>query len=385
MKPTSPHRNAALLSRDECHALRGLAIIGIFLHNYCHWLGPIVKENEYQFFRKNTEWLLQVLHAPDQLLPIHLLSFFGHYGVPVFLFLSAYGLTMKYERKPIAATPPALADPSIWAFVRFHFLKLFRMMIVGFVAFTMLDAITPGRHHYHLLDIVAQMGMFNNLLPTPDRIIWPGPYWFFGLMLQLYVVYRTLLFRKSTATTITLMIVCLAIQLLCAPESEALNRWRYNFVGGMLPFGAGIIYARHGQWLASWRDRAGHACFDALNLLLSAALVFALSLHYVTWYFVPLFVCSASIALARIAGGTPWLSFASRFLVWTGTLSAALFVSHPITRKIFIPLSRGNDVYAGLLLYIIASLCVAWLFATLMRKIPNPTLSQPKDHENQGH
>ncbi len=37
-----------LLSRTECAALRGLAIIGIFLHNYCHWLGPMaVKENEY--------------------------------------------------------------------------------------------------------------------------------------------------------------------------------------------------------------------------------------------------------------------------------------------------------------------------------------------------
>ncbi len=25
----------------------------------------------------------------------------------------------------------------------------------------------------------------------------PGPYWYFGLMLQLYVVYRLLLFRRS--------------------------------------------------------------------------------------------------------------------------------------------------------------------------------------------
>ena len=35
-----------LLSRAECNILRGLAILGIVLHNYCHWLGPIVKENE---------------------------------------------------------------------------------------------------------------------------------------------------------------------------------------------------------------------------------------------------------------------------------------------------------------------------------------------------
>ena len=38
----------SLLTRAECNAMRGLAIMGIFLHNYCHWLGPVVKENEYE-------------------------------------------------------------------------------------------------------------------------------------------------------------------------------------------------------------------------------------------------------------------------------------------------------------------------------------------------
>ncbi len=95
----SPIRaDRGLLSRSECHALRGLAILGIFLHNYCHWLGPAVKENEYQFFRSHVEGLRHALGCPDTWLPVHLISFFGHYGVPVFLFLSAYGLTMKYER-----------------------------------------------------------------------------------------------------------------------------------------------------------------------------------------------------------------------------------------------------------------------------------------------
>ena len=63
------------LSRTECNALRGLAIIGIFLHNYCHWLNPIVKENEYQFFQYNVDWLHQVMAAPGISLPLHLLSF----------------------------------------------------------------------------------------------------------------------------------------------------------------------------------------------------------------------------------------------------------------------------------------------------------------------
>ena len=55
-----------------------------------------------------------------------------------------------------------------------------------------------------------------------------------------------------------------------------------------------------------------------------------------------------------------------------GDISAALFVCHPILRKVFIPISRQVDVYTGLLLYIIASVCVAWLFREVMKKIPNP-------------
>ncbi len=40
------------------------------------------------------------------------------------------------------------------------------------------------------------------------------------------------------------MLLCIGIQLLLGfdnPESEAMNRYRYNFMGGMLPFGLGIL------------------------------------------------------------------------------------------------------------------------------------------------
>lgn len=51
------------LSKMECNAMRGIAILGIVLHNYCHWLAPIVKENEYQYNQHNVDWLNQVMSA----------------------------------------------------------------------------------------------------------------------------------------------------------------------------------------------------------------------------------------------------------------------------------------------------------------------------------
>ncbi len=369
------------LNRAECNALRGLAIIGIFLHNYCHWLGPIVKENEYQYFQHNVDWLTQVLVSPDLSLPIHLLSFFGHYGVPIFLFLSAYGLVLKYESNPQWDTQSKLVNingkqPFDWhnalRFIRYHYLKLFKMMIVGFVAFTMLDAITPGAHKYHLLDIVAMLGMFNNLLPNPDHIIWPGPFWFFGLMLQLYIVYRLLLHRRHWGFTVTLMVICIGIQLALGfdnPESEAMNRYRYNFMGGMLPFGLGLLYARYGEKILMTFH---HNVTNFFGIIFCSSIIYSLSGSMVGWTFVPLFICLWGVLVAKLLSGVNWLSGIYKAMEWMGGISAALFVCHPVTRKIFIPISRQGDLYAGLLLYAIASICLAWLFTQLMKKIPNP-------------
>lgn len=357
--------NDGLLTRAECAALRGLAIIGIFLHNYCHWLGPVVKENEYTFSQHNVDWLTAVMASPDGLLPAHLVSFFGHYGVPVFLFLSAYGLELKYGRSLYA---PA------FRFVAYHWKKLFSMMIVGFVSFTIVDAMTPGRWHYTLTQVVAQLAMVNNLLPDPDHNIWPGPFWFFGLMLQLYVVYRLLLYKRHWAWTAGAMVVCLGVQLAFAPESEALNWYRYNFMGGMLPFGLGLLYARYG-------NRIILTNLNTLSLLVSVVfcgfMVMWMSASYLLWSVVPLVVCILCVYVVKLlsqAARRPVGAWLMERLVWMGESSAALFVIHPVLRKVFIPISRHGDIYTGLLLYAIAAIGAAWLIRLVMTKIPKPQM-----------
>lgn len=357
--------NDGLLTRAECAALRGLAIIGIFLHNYCHWLGPVVKENEYTFSQHNVDWLTAVMASPDGLLPAHLVSFFGHYGVPVFLFLSAYGLELKYGRSLYA---PA------FRFVAYHWKKLFSMMIVGFVSFTIVDAMTPGHWHYTLTQVLAQLAMVNNLLPDPDHNIWPGPFWFFGLMLQLYVVYRLLLYKRHWAWTAGAMVVCLGVQLAFAPESEALNWYRYNFMGGMLPFGLGLLYARYG-------NRIILTNLNTLSLLVSVVfcgfMVMWMSASYLLWSVVPLVVCVLCVYVVKLlsqAARRPVGAWLMERLVWMGEISAALFVIHPVLRKVFIPISRHGDIYTGLLLYAIAAIGAAWLIRLVMTKIPKPQM-----------
>ena len=345
-----------MLTRTECTALRGLAIAAIVLHNYCHFIGKIVQENEYLYLERNNERLWQMLTHPDALLPVHLLSYFGHYGVPVFLFLSGFGLVSKYEHAHCDALP----------FLRYSYLKLLRMLVVGFVLFVIVDTVTPGRFHFHWYNVLAQLSMTINLLPEPESIIWPGIYWFFGLMMELYVVYRLLLYRRSSLFVVGLIAVCWLLQLLCDPAGATLNRLRYNFVGGMLPFGAGILLARHGVRIpvSSLRPYGW-----LLVSVATFALAFALCFHFQAWLWIPLPVIVASVALVR---SLPQSLF--RVAEWVGSLSAAMFVAHPIARKLLIIVAWKDDIYDGLMLYVVVTIGLSWAVKQIIDRIPAPRL-----------
>jgi peptidoglycan/LPS O-acetylase OafA/YrhL len=63
-----------------------------------------------------------------------------------------------------------------------------------------------------------------------------------------------------------------------------------------------------------------------------------------------------------------------RPLIWTGSISAALFVIHPALRKLIIGHYARYDIEAGLLLYIVSAIAVAWLFSLIINRIPRPKL-----------
>jgi peptidoglycan/LPS O-acetylase OafA/YrhL len=62
------------------------------------------------------------------------------------------------------------------------------------------------------------------------------------------------------------------------------------------------------------------------------------------------------------------------YVVWLGTISAAIFVTHPLVRKIFVRPYLQDDLYAGLLLYVVATLLLSWLVKKIIDQIPSPKL-----------
>ena len=373
-----------LLTRTECTAMRGIAILAIILHNYCHYVKGIVKENEYQFFDKRIDGLWEGLTSPDEFLPMHLFSFFGHYGVPVFLFLSGYGLVRKYEKESRGqghdpgenrATSPLDSFP----FLRYHYLKLLRMLIVGFVLFIMVDAVTPGRFPFHWDNVIAQLLMYINVLSEPDKIIWPGIYWFFGLMMQFYIVYRLLLYRRSSWLVVVLIAVCWLLQVFCDPDGDTINRLRYNFIGGMLPFGLGICFGRSlGSGVGSQESGVRRILLGqtlpskviyCLLTPVSCLLVIVMSFSFHSWLWIPVAIIIGTIAFVKALP-----AFILKFFVFFGTYSAAIFVAHPIARKLFITVAWQRDAYDGLMLYFVAAIGLSWAVKQLIDHLPSPKM-----------
>jgi len=63
-----------------------------------------------------------------------------------------------------------------------------------------------------------------------------------------------------------------------------------------------------------------------------------------------------------------------RVLTWLGGLSAAMFVAHPIARKLFITVAWKQDIYDGLMLYVVVTIALSWAVRQVIDHIPSPRL-----------
>ena len=327
-------------------AIRGLAILAIFLHNYSHILSGIVTENEYSFVSKHPHQLLYQLLHPTLELPLHLLSFFGHYGVPLFLFLSAYGLEKKYS----VSDKPA----PVGKFIASHYAKLWVMMIIGFLPFLSLDIITADGSRDPLANIIPQLTMISTLFPFKPYMVWPGPYWYFPLMVQVYIIYRLFLFRRTWHWAVGMLLLCQLAQHLFTNNIYVQMWLRYNFIGSMLPFVLGLLYARYGRSISEKQ-----ALF---LLILSSIGIFLGSFTIYSWLWVPALVCVAGLSLMQLLPQA-----IINPLTWLGGISSAIFVFHPLIRRIIIYYFEDQH-YLGLAIYTVVTILVAWALQPVINR-----------------
>jgi peptidoglycan/LPS O-acetylase OafA/YrhL len=163
--------------------MRGIAIIFIVLHNLLHLILPTT-ENEFTFHLARSITFAKCALEFNPTLWKDIFSFLGWYGVAIFLFLSGYGLTLKYG---FTTQQPFKAGTFVWK----HLKRVFLLMILPYTWFAIRHLLRSQS-----LPVLMQITLTSNIF-RPNGIS-PGVFWFFGLIAQFYIFFA--LIRKYSST-----------------------------------------------------------------------------------------------------------------------------------------------------------------------------------------
>lgn len=170
-------------TKRDTSIIKGFAILCIVLHNYFHWLAPSTGENEFNFSPANVRNLYHLLgEQPGEFVNI-LFSYFGHYGVQLFIMISGFGLALSMMNRP-----------KTWeSFVLTRLKKLYPLLLTAMVFFFFGKLLMEGRGlgAWELKEIGYKLLFIHTLLPNSGLSVC-GPWWFFGLIFQLYLLFPLL-------------------------------------------------------------------------------------------------------------------------------------------------------------------------------------------------
>lgn len=349
---------SGFLTRQQCTLMRGVAIICIILHNYIHNLDLSLEENEFRFYALKSRLFTDMLAQFGPRDWMQIISYLGHYGVPVFIFLSGFGLVKKYES-------PRAPQPSAARFIRFNYLKLLQLMLpVAIITLCLHPLLTPDQRITPAI-VAGQLTMLGNLVPNLSPLI--GPYWFFGAIFELYIVYWLLLRKRGNAVLIVFMVICLVPAFFITSHKYGMQYYHINFPAQMLPFGLGILMARTrvSRFFAELSLLKSAVCF-----LLTFLIFVELELWRWTWPIAPVALLLSSLFGLKLLWAAKGVREA---LVWVGGISAYIFAIHSVVRDVFY-LFGEEQSQLMVLLYFTAVILAGWGMSLTMRKVPSPKL-----------
>ena len=227
------------LDKKDTAALKGLAISAIVFHNFFHLLGP-VRENEFNFDPSRFDVFLHAFVHPSTAIQ-SLFAFYGHFGVQIFIFLSAYGLAKSHWN-----------DPSSWSsFMWSRIKKFYPMFGLAILFWALLAAMQMGAVWVfedtgpHLLLMFAGISNIVPGLGLPPV----GPWWFIPFIMQLYAIWpilRWLTRKYGWQGLLALSIVCFLVTSIANPVlAHSLINLMATPIGRMRSICLGILAARY--------------------------------------------------------------------------------------------------------------------------------------------
>ena len=236
--PSSTPFSLEDLDLKDTTILKGLAIIQIVLHNFFHWIGP-TNQNEFTFNPDRFPLFLVTVVKPALALQA-IFTFFGHFGVQVFIFLSAYGLTKSHWD-----------GSSTWGSFMWSRIKklypVFLLIVIPWYAGVCANAGMVKTWHSIGPEFVCMLLGISTLLGYGLPVV--GPWWFIPFIMQFYAIWlpmRKLARRFGWQGLALLFLACLIAVYTLNP---LLAHWNINLmqtpIGRMSGLCLGVFAARY--------------------------------------------------------------------------------------------------------------------------------------------
>ena len=342
------------LTKEDTTLFKGIAILLVVAHNFMH-LFPSPQEN--QFFldpQRTHDFLTLAYREPENLLRI-LLSFTGHLGVQVFIFLSAYGLMKKYQH----------SYPPYWHFIYQRWVKIFPSFFLAILFWLIIEGWIVGRYgilgpakvlYWNFEYLLLKISLISNFIP--GLALQPmGPWWFIPLIFQFYIIFPMLLRLESRCGAAGLLALSVASLLFATLTNGMIGELNIYFtVLGHLPvFCLGLYLARNDTMEIP----------QPLQLLLLALGLFVLgNFHPVAWHFSHI---AALLLLIMLFQATrSWINWSVTLkdvLLFYGKISMPLFLVNGFTREPFISLAILHDHWLLTISLCLSSLATATIVA----------------------
>ena len=311
-------------TRDTFIIMKGLAILFIAIHNLVGLdTYDYAKCNEMNFEIARTLVTFNNFKTPTFKIIGDFISFICWFGVPVFVFLSGYGLSKKYEKMNFSPI----------TYIKHSYTKLLILVLPAAVYFSTILLLEGN--YYRLFWQAISLTFLNGLFRLPAFC---PTYWYFSLTFQLYLCY--ILFRKVKSKELLLVIalVFLIMQGLVSyidlEGQVLLSYMRHNFIGWIPVFVLGIVAAKVNLF-NSFEDYSGLVylviCF------LCIVLSYALNINFYLWLLLPFVSIVFFYCLSLLVEST---NISRKFFIWYGKLSSYIFVAHPIA----VLLINDNDI-----------------------------------------
>jgi peptidoglycan/LPS O-acetylase OafA/YrhL len=313
------------ITKNDTLLLKAIGIILIVFHNYFRWIKPITGENE---FGMSPGYLLKSFRIlsfnPMEIINVFF-NFFGHYGVQIFIFISAYGLTKAYANKSFT-----------WkGFVVKRFYKLYPSLLIATFAMIVFNIAAHGNlpSKNLLIELGSQLSLLSTLIPG-KALSAVGPWWFYSMIFQFYLLFPLLLWVNNRFRAKGLILIAILSYVLLIIFNPVLLKFKLNILNtaiGHLPeFCFGI-------WLAGKKDFKVH-----FAVYLVALSVFILGNYFKpVWYFSHLAAMIVLLPILQfVISKIKQNDFISKIILFVGVTSVYLFAVHGFLRWEFVGLAN---------------------------------------------